>query len=198
LISIRSLDVIKTEVTPSPAAFTNIIAVQRESSLPVGWKKIMTTVRSSVDYYSFTAGENKRNLFDNYYVRFIQRDNMNEKVITQFRHETDSWKRLLEFLQQENGYLLTRLSDELKNEVDGDFLERAEYYQSRFIAENDLVKLLRKDIVELDLLLKQEEYIDGKINTAVRKYKYLKTEMDKLESDFSKLKNDFTIFLTGV
>jgi hypothetical protein len=82
--------------------------------------------------------------------------------------------------------------------VDGDFLERAEYYQSRFIAENDLVKLLRKDIVELDLLLKQEEYIDGKINTAVRKYKYLKTEMDKLESDFSKLKNDFTIFLTGV
>lgn len=123
---------------------------------------------------------------------------MSPKEIMYVEDESNSWKRLLEFLQIENDYLLNRLSEELKEDADEDFLERAEYFQGRFIEENDAIELFRKDIGELDSLLKREEYMNGKKNVVMNKYKHLKTEIDKLASDFSRLKDSFTFFLTGV
>lgn len=123
---------------------------------------------------------------------------MNPKETIRFKDESDSWKRTLEFLQLENDFLLNHLSSELKSDTDGDFLERAEYFQSRFIEENDAIEILRKDMDEFDLLLKREEYTNDKKNAVINKYKHLKTAMNKLASDFSTLKNKFTHFLTGI
>ena len=78
------------------------------------------------------------------------------KKFTQFRHESDTWKRYLQFIQQENNHLKTRLSQVLQHDTDEQFLERAEYFQSKFIAEDDTVNMLRQDIHELDNMLTKE------------------------------------------
>ncbi|HVZ56329.1 MAG TPA: hypothetical protein VG870_06685 [Chitinophagaceae bacterium] len=123
---------------------------------------------------------------------------MDEKVLFQVRHDMESWRRLLEFLQQENGHLLNRLSEALQFENEADFLERSEYFQGCFLAESDLISLLRKDVTELESLLTQEFYLDGHWHVMLRRYRHLKNEISKLEGEYAKLRNDFTGFLTGV
>jgi hypothetical protein len=120
----------------------------------------------------------------------------NKKVI-QFRHESDTWKRYLQFIQQENNHLKTRLSQVLQHDTDEQFLERAEYFQSKFIAEDDTVNMLRQDIHELDNILSVELTEDANtIKELKKRLKKMHKDMEIVERQFNKLKSDFNLYLT--
>lgn len=119
------------------------------------------------------------------------------KKITQFRHESDTWKRYLQFIQQENNHLKTRLSQVLQHDTDEQFLERAEYFQSKFIAEDDTVNMLRQDIHELDnMLLKEIPEDPSTVKELQKRLKKMHKDMEIVERQFSKLKSDFNLYLT--
>jgi hypothetical protein len=119
------------------------------------------------------------------------------KKFTQFRHESDTWKRYLQFIQQENNHLKTRLSQVLQHDTDEQFLERAEYFQSKFIAEDDTVNMLRQDIHELDNMLTKEIPEDANtIKELQKKLKKMHKDMEIVERQFNKLKSDFNLYLT--
>lgn len=119
------------------------------------------------------------------------------KKFTQFRHESDTWKRYLQFIQQENNHLKTRLSQVLQHDTDEQFLERAEYFQSKFIAEDDTVNMLRQDIHELDNMLSKEIAEDANtIKELQKKLKKMHKDMEIVERQFNKLKSDFNLYLT--
>ena len=119
------------------------------------------------------------------------------KKFTQFRHESDTWKRYLQFIQQENNHLKTRLSQVLQHDTDEQFLERAEYFQSKFIAEDDTVNMLRQDIHELDNMLSKKIPEDANIiKDLQKKLKKMHKDMEIVERQFSKLKSDFNLYLT--
>lgn len=119
------------------------------------------------------------------------------KKFTQFRHESDTWKRYLQFIQQENNHLKTRLSQVLQQDTDEQFLERAEYFQSKFIAEDDTVNMLRQDIHELDSMLTKEINGDaGTIKELQKRLKKMHKDMEIVERQFNKLKSDFNLYLT--
>ena len=119
------------------------------------------------------------------------------KKFTQFRHESDTWKRYLQFIQQENNHLKTRLSQVLQHDTDEQFLERAEYFQSKFIAEDDTVNMLRQDIHELDTMLSKEIPEDqNTIKELQKKLKKMHKDMEIVERQFNKLKSDFNLYLT--
>ena len=121
----------------------------------------------------------------------------NNKKFTQFRHESDTWKRYLQFIQQENNHLKTRLSQVLQHDTDEQFLERAEYFQSKFIAEDDTVNMLRQDIHELDNMLTKEIPEDANtLKELQKKLKKMHKDMEIVERQFSKLKSDFNLYLT--
>lgn len=118
------------------------------------------------------------------------------KKFTQFRHESDTWKRYLQFIQQENNHLKTRLSQVLQHDTDEQFLERAEYFQSKFIAEDDTVNMLRQDIHELDNMLTKEMPEDaGTIKELQKRLKKMHKDMEIVERQFNKLKSDFNLYL---
>ncbi|QNA45548.1 hypothetical protein [Lacibacter sediminis] len=119
------------------------------------------------------------------------------KKFTQFRHESDTWKRYLQFIQQENNHLKTRLSQVLQHDTDEQFLERAEYFQSKFIAEDDTVNMLRQDIHELDNMLTKEMPEDANtIKELQKRLKKMHKDMEIVERQFNKLKSDFNLYLT--
>jgi hypothetical protein len=119
------------------------------------------------------------------------------KKFTQFRHESDTWKRYLQFIQQENNHLKTRLSQVLQHDTDEQFLERAEYFQSKFIAEDDTVNMLRQDIHELDnMLLKEIPEDANTVKELQKKLKKMHKDMEIVERQFNKLKSDFNLYLT--
>lgn len=119
------------------------------------------------------------------------------KKILQYRHESDTWKRYLQFIQQENNHLKNRLSQVLQADTDHDFLERAEYFQNKFISEDDTVNMLRQDIHELDMLLSQDPSEEGTmIKELQKRLKKMHKDMEIVEKQFSKLKCDFNLYLT--
>lgn len=120
--------------------------------------------------------------------------------IRQFHHESDTWKRNLEFITQENANLKNRLAEVLQSiPADGDILNTAEYYQNEFIREDELVNFLRRDISKLDKLLVQEVYEDGEIfQNVIHQQKKLSEDMKGIISGFNRLKFDFNNYLGNI
>lgn len=119
------------------------------------------------------------------------------KILSQYRHESDTWKRYLQFIQQENNYLKNRLSQVLQQDTDADFLDRAEYFQNKFLLEDETVHLLRQDVHEMETLLEQEVHQDGHIIKELqKKFKKLNRDIETAERQFNKLKTDFNEFLS--
>lgn len=123
-----------------------------------------------------------------------------ELKIRQFRHESDTWKRNLEFMMQENANLKNRLAEVLQA-ISGsdDLLETAEQYQNEFIREDETIHLLRRDIANLDNLIVREFYEDGHlIRDVMSQRKKLSHEVRTAVVEFNKLKFDFNNYLGEV
>lgn len=117
--------------------------------------------------------------------------------INQLQYETDTWKRLLGFIMEENILLKNRLSDVLKDTVDRHFLEEAEHFQSCFIKEDELVGLLKNDITELDKLLTMKKTADRNvIREIMQKLARLRRNLANVETQFSRLKLGFNSYLS--
>ena len=123
-----------------------------------------------------------------------------EPKIEQFRYESDTWKRNLEFIMEENITLKNRLANVLKAvSYDEDLLTAAEQYQNYFIREDETVHLLRRDIADLDKLLVKEIFQDGHvIGEVLHKQKKLSIEMKNAIGEFNKLKFEFNNYLAEV
>jgi regulator of replication initiation timing len=122
---------------------------------------------------------------------------MPELKLKQLQYESDSWKRLLGFIMDENIHLKNRLSEVLKDKFDNNLLEEVEGFQSSFIKEDELIGLLRNDVAELDKLLVREIFEDGKIaNEIDKKLNRLRNNITIAEKQFGKLKVEFNSYLS--
>lgn len=121
---------------------------------------------------------------------------MPEAKLKQLQYETDTWKRLLGFMVEENIHLKNRIAEILRNGFAKDKLDVVEEFQSKFIKQDDLVKLIRHQVVELDKLLVREVFEDGKIINAVnKKLGVLRSNVTLAEKEFTKLKVSFNNYL---
>ena len=121
---------------------------------------------------------------------------MPELKLKQLQYESDTWKRLLGFLLDENIHLKNRLSEALKNGFDRNLLEEMENFQTRFIKEDERIRLLRHELVELDKLLIRDIFDDGKIIKEINtKLKKLRNNIVIAENEFGKLKIEFHSYL---
>jgi hypothetical protein len=121
---------------------------------------------------------------------------MPELKLKQLQYESDTWKRLLSFMVEENVRLKNRLAEILKEQFNASLLEQVELFQSSFLKEDELIGLLRNEIVEFDKLLAREIFEDGKIMREVEKKMIkLRNNIDTAEKQFGKLKAEFNSYL---
>lgn len=117
--------------------------------------------------------------------------------LKQLQHESDSWKRLLAFIMDENIHLKNRLTEVLKDKFNKNLLDDLEYFHNNFIREDEMIRLMRNDIVELDELLVKEIFEDGKIIKQVeRKLHKLHNDLENIQKQFGKLKFEFNNYLS--
>jgi predicted nucleic acid-binding Zn-ribbon protein len=122
---------------------------------------------------------------------------MPDLKLKQLQYESDTWKRLLAFMMDENVHLKNRLSEVLKNGSDTTLLGEMENFQNNFVREDELIRLLRKDIAEVDKLLVIEVFEDGKIIKHLnKKMKTLRSNITQVEKKFGQLKSDFHSYLS--
>ncbi len=117
----------------------------------------------------------------------------------QYLHECAAWLRLLDFFKQENSYLKTRLSVVVDHKTDRDFLNKAEHYQNLFILKDEFINEIAKDAKMHEEKLKQASH--GRRageEKLVRQQRKLRNEVEHLEKEFTKMKNDFNRELLSV
>lgn len=115
----------------------------------------------------------------------------------QLQYESDTWKRLLGFMMDENVHLKNRLSEVLKEEFDNSLLDELDNFQNRFVKVDELISLLRNDVAAFDKLFVSERAKDEKfLHEINRELKKLRSNLLSADNMFGKLKLEFTSYLT--
>jgi hypothetical protein len=118
-------------------------------------------------------------------------------ILKQLQYETDTWKRLLDFMMEENINLKTRLSDIIKEKFNKNALEELDDFQSNFIKEDELISLLRNEVAELDKLFSSEPFHGGEISKEIdNKLERLRNNIIIAERQFGKLNLEFNNYLS--
>ena len=121
---------------------------------------------------------------------------MPELKLKQLQFESNTWKRLLCFMMDENIHLKNRIAEILKNDANKNLLEEIENFQNNFIRQDELISLLRHDAAELDKLLVREIFEDGEISKEInKKLKDLRNNISNTEKQFTKVKVEFNNYL---
>jgi len=129
-------------------------------------------------------------------MRTIKNDRMPGIKLRLLRQESDTWKRVLEFMTEENIHLKDRLSEMLKGDLEEDLLMTAEIFQNSFVREDELIRLLRKDVSVFDQWLTREIYEDGAIVSKVMKsFNVIRKNISESEIQFNQLKYQFSNYL---
>jgi regulator of replication initiation timing len=116
--------------------------------------------------------------------------------LKQLQYESDTWKRILGFMMDENIHLKNRITDILKNGFNKNQLEGVEEFQNSFIKEDELIGLMRNEVAEFDKLMVREIFEDGQIARDVyKKLNQLRHNIAVAERQFSKLKQEFNYYL---
>lgn len=120
---------------------------------------------------------------------------MPEMKLRQIRYETDTWKRLLNFMIDENVRLKNRISEILDDKFNKQMLEQIEIFHSNFLKEDELIGLLRNDVAELEKLLHKEVYEEEVIIEIEKKIRKLRNNITTADRQFSNLKLEFNNYL---
>jgi hypothetical protein len=122
---------------------------------------------------------------------------MPELKLKQLQYETDTWKRLLCFMLEENVHLKNRLSEVLKDRFNKNLLDEVETFQSNFIKEDELISFLRNEVAEIDGELVKEIFVDGKLNKGMEKRIHqFRSNLSNAEKRFGKIKMSFNNYLS--
>jgi 2-phospho-L-lactate guanylyltransferase (CobY/MobA/RfbA family) len=117
--------------------------------------------------------------------------------LKQLKHETDTLKRMLSFMQEENIHLKNRLSDVLREKFDNKMLDDVEVFQNNFVKEDMVINLLKNELAETENSLQCGIIIDDRINKDFdTKIKKLRLNIDAAERDFAKITSDFNNYLS--
>ena len=124
---------------------------------------------------------------------------MEKNKTDQVVQECMAWERLLDFFKQENSHLKTRLSEVLDNKTDKDFLALAEHFQNQFILKDEFVDEMSHDVREqektLVVVAEKKAIIEERL---IKKQQKIRNEMEFLEKDFNRMKNEFNKYLVSV
>jgi tRNA A37 N6-isopentenylltransferase MiaA len=127
----------------------------------------------------------------------LKQEYMPELKLKQLQYETNTWKRLLCFMQEENVHLKNRLSEVLKDRFNKNLLDEVETFQSNFIKEDELISFLRNEVAEIDGELVKEIFVDGRLNKGMEKRIHqLRSNLSNAEKRFGKIKMSFNNYLS--
>lgn len=119
-----------------------------------------------------------------------------ESKSKQFQYETDTWKRSLALMREENIHLKNRLTEILKNGYDKKLLENLEYFQTRFIKEDERIGLIRDDVAAIDKIILDQFWADERaLKETNKKLAMLRNNVLHAEKQFNELKLEFSNYM---
>ena len=121
-----------------------------------------------------------------------------EVLLSQFKNENETWKRILGYLNEENINLKNHLSEILANMTEdrNGFLERVENFNDLLLKEDEIINFLNFELNEQNKKLIRTIYNNGELTESVEKnQKKLRRDLEITEQHFNKLKFRFNSYL---
>jgi hypothetical protein len=118
--------------------------------------------------------------------------------IQQYRFETGSWVRLIEFLKQENTHMKNHLSEMMDHVQGRESLALAEHFQNQFIVKDDVYDHM---IYELRIhSLKMREGSQPITVTAdmQKNHSHIKEQLSKIQQEHLVLSADYNTYMTSL
>lgn len=121
-------------------------------------------------------------------------------TLNQFQFEIQSWIRLLEFLNQENTFFKTRLSDVIDQIKDRAHLAMAEHFQNQFIVKDDVYDHILHDLKKQAFIWKEiNATAPNKINEElILTHKKLREQIEFIERDHAVISKDYNTYLSSL
>ena len=120
--------------------------------------------------------------------------------LTQFRFEIEAWIRLIEFLNTENTYYKTRLSQVIDQIQDKENLAMAEHFQNQYIIKDDVYDHFLFSLKEHLQKWKEVQLMKTKEANEefIKIQKNLRTRIEFVEKDQMVISKDFNTFLIAM
>jgi hypothetical protein len=120
--------------------------------------------------------------------------------LTQFRFEIEAWIRLIEFLNTENTYYKTRLSQVIDQIQDKENLAMAEHFQNQYIIKDDVYDHFLFSLKEHLQKWKEVQLMKTKEANEefIKIQKNLRTRIEFVEKDQMVISKDFNTFLMAM
>lgn len=118
-----------------------------------------------------------------------------ELKMKQLQFETNSWKRLLIFMMDENIHLKNRLSDLLTGKPRQNLLVKAEKFNNDFVRQDALIAVLRNDIAEFEKFVVKQMNAENEVTTIAAKLSGIRNNLDIAEKQFKTLQLNFNNYL---
>ena len=121
-------------------------------------------------------------------------------LMSQFRYEIESYKRILNFFTEENIKFKKRLSDFIiESDInDNDFMEQVEYFHNYLLKEDEYMSFLKNELTDQEKLMSQAG--DGDIDLAkemLNTQHKIRKEFQFVEDDFHKLTFDLHNYMSA-
>ena len=120
--------------------------------------------------------------------------------LTQFRYEVEAWIRVVEFLNTENTYSKTRLSEVIDKIQDKENLALAEHFQNQYIIKDDVYDHILHSLKQQ--LQKWKEFHSMRTKEGsqelIKIQKQLRDQIEFVEKDHMVISKDFNTYLIAM
>ena len=130
----------------------------------------------------------------------ITKDLKDSSTLNQFQFEIHSWIRLVDFLNQENTYLKTRLSEVIDQIKDRGSLALAEHFQNQFIVKDDIYDHILHDLKKQAHKWSEMKLIFSKEITdeLAKTQKNLRDQIEFIGRDHALMTKDYNTYLAAL
>lgn len=121
-------------------------------------------------------------------------------TLIQFRYEIEAWIRLVEFLNIENTYSKTRLSEVIDEIQDKENLALAEHFQNQYIIKDDVYDHILHSLKQQLQKWKEVQSMRTKEGSQelIKIQKHLRDQIEFVEKDHMVISKDFNTYLIAI
>lgn len=123
---------------------------------------------------------------------------MNELNLLQLQHESETWNRSLNMMNDEIIRFKTRLSEVLRTGFDNSLLNDLEHFQTRFLEADEWIIILRNELAEMNMLMIRVKHEQEQLQPKLEPFTNLmRKHIAVVQDKFNQLQSAFNVFLSA-
>lgn len=119
---------------------------------------------------------------------------MNDIYLKQLIFEIESWKRTIDFIENEIIFMKGRMSQILREYPDDSLLNSIEQFQNKLLVQDKMIQIFRIDLGNQIQAVKNLLNDTNFLMETLKRQKKFRSEIETAHSQFEKMRDEFYLF----